>query len=120
MKIKEQKTCKGYYVNMEVLENGDLIMFPTPEAIEEKEYFLSLPSMSALYELLEDFLCNGWGIISPEDIGALTDAPIITNEIDRDDDGHIIHLGDTWWFPNYQIENEIELLLNGKVVFIKE
>src|ERR1700722_17299367 len=56
-----------------------------------------------LYDLLEYHLCKGWEMIRPEEIGALTSAPIISDDVARNDDGDIIEIGSVYWFPNYQI-----------------
>lgn len=109
---------QGYYVNLQTLNNGDLEITPTAQAVEEAERFLQLAPNDALYELLEDYLCNGWAFVPPEKIGALTDSPILTDEIAYGDSGSIEYIGSVWWFPQYQVENEIETLLKkGKVVF---
>ena len=109
---------KGYYVDLRVLDNGDLEITPTFHAREETDHFLSLPTKQALSELFEDWLGNGWEFLRPEQIGALTDAPILTDEIIYGDLGNVEFLGHVWWFPNYAIENEVETLLrNGKVIF---
>jgi hypothetical protein len=60
-----------------------------------------------LLDLLEDWLCNGWEWVKPEDIGALTSAPILRSP-----------RGTLYWFPAYAITCEIEeMLANGEVVF---
>ncbi|MFA6089980.1 MAG: hypothetical protein WC755_09050 [Candidatus Woesearchaeota archaeon] len=110
----------GYYVNLKILDNGNLEITPTPDALAESERFLSLATQIALDELFEDWICNGWGWVQPEQIGALTAAPIITDEFDIDDDGKFIANGNIWWFFNYAVENEVEnLLKNGKLIFTK-
>jgi len=59
--------------------------------------------------LLEDWLGNGWEWVKPEDIGALTSAPIL-----RSPNGMI------YWFPNYAITCEIEeMLATGHVDFVE-
>jgi hypothetical protein len=60
-----------------------------------------------LLDLLEWQLCNGWEWVEPEDIGALTSAPIL-----RSPNGKI------YWFPNYAVTCEIkEMLEKGEVRF---
>lgn len=63
---------------------------------------------AALYALLEDHLCTGWEMAPPEDIGALTAAPILSDEIVRDDDGRVTEAGRVYWYPDYQVRDEIE------------
>lgn len=71
-----------------------------------------------LCDLLEDHLCNGWEFIQPEEIGALTSANIISDEVTRDEDGNIIEIGKVYWFPDYQIRSEVDDLAdNGEVFF---
>lgn len=71
-----------------------------------------------LCDLLEDHLCNGWEFIQPEEIGALTSANIISDEVTRDEDGNITKLGKIYWFPDYAIRLEInELADTGEVFF---
>ncbi len=71
-----------------------------------------------LEDALEYHLCNGWSMIQPEEIGALTDAPIIGIDVQRDDQGKLIHVGRAFWFPNYMVEDPLKTLLKkGTVVF---
>jgi hypothetical protein len=50
----------------------------------------------------------------------LTNSPIIGYNCSFDfDDGNNLLEGDCYWFPNYQIENPFETLLNkGSVIFL--
>lgn len=84
--------------------------------VEEKVW--SKGTDSILYDLLEDWLCNGWEWLAPEEIGALTSAPILSDEVERDDFGKIVKLGRVYWFPNYAVECELETMLaEGEVFF---
>ena len=58
--------------------------------------------------ILEDHLCNGWEMVPPEDIGALTASPILSDEILRDDEGRIVEAGRVYWYPDYAVRDEIE------------
>lgn len=60
--------------------------------------------------------------VQPEWIGALTDAPILTDNLLFPDKGDptITPESKVWWFPNYMIESFAEtLILDGRVVFTK-
>lgn len=47
--------------------------------------------------------------VYPENIGALTDSPMITDS-----------LNNYWWFPDYQVRDEFkELAEGGEIIFIK-
>jgi hypothetical protein len=63
------------------------------------------------HDLLEDHLCNGWEMVPPEDIGALTSSPILSDSAVRDDDDKLTSIGDVYWFPEYQVKSELEELL---------
>lgn len=71
-------------------------------------------------------LCNGWEWLAPEDIGALTDAPILSNCMSRDDDGTMTAHSECgrecgiFWFPNYMVEDPLETLRDkGEVFFTR-
>jgi hypothetical protein len=58
--------------------------------------------------------------IMPEDIGALTGAPMFTNELTYTDNGKPEVTGDVWWYPGYEMLNFSEILrTEGKVTFTK-
>ena len=76
----------------------------------------SIDTDSTLYGLLEDHLCDGWDRIRPEEIGALTSAPILSDECSRNDEGEITSTGVVYWHERYQIESAAnELLTAGHV-----
>ena len=60
-----------------------------------------------------------WEFVRPEEVGALTDPPIIAecDGIERDDDGELTAVGKVAWFPNYMVADPWEALRNrGRVV----
>jgi hypothetical protein len=71
---------------------------------------------AALCALLGDHLCNGWEMVPPEDIGALTAAPILSDEIVRDDEGRLTEAGRVYWYPDYAVRDEIEELRRDLVL----
>lgn len=74
-----------------------------------------------LAEMLDVCGFSGNGVlypIAPEDVGGLTDAPMMSNGVEFPDEGGRIVYGDVWWFPNYQLENFANTLLEqGHVTF---
>jgi hypothetical protein len=63
-------------------------------------------------------LCNGWTWVGAEQIGALTGAPILSDEVETNEDGDIIHCGVVYWFERYQVESPVQTLLEkGEVTF---
>lgn len=111
----------GAYVDL-VKEAGDLdirlsargrIEFADIEAIRD-----TLGTHEALYRLLEDHLANGWEMVQPEEIGALTSAPILSDEIERNEEGKITSADRVYWYPSYQVSDVIaELRAQGMVLF---
>ena len=104
----------GFYVDLRKTAGGDLEILLNrngrrhfPEIREQRDAF---GINAALYALLEDHLCCGWEMVPPEDIGALTSAPILSDEINRDDRGQVTRAGRVYWYPDYQIRDEIEEL----------
>lgn len=56
--------------------------------------------------------------VSPEHVGALTDAPILSDDVTTEDDGTVRVKGRVWWFPQYESTSFAETLLEtGRVVF---
>lgn len=79
--------------------------------------------IASLVELLEAYQWRGNGNlydVFPDDVGALTDAPMLSNEVDFCEDGEIIVVGIVWWYPDYAVSNWLDVLIkNGNVVFTK-
>jgi hypothetical protein len=102
----------GFYVDLEKTDDGNLHIALTKEGsaefgtiVEERNKF---GIHAALCTLLEDHLCNGWEMVPPEDIGALTTAPILSDDIRRDEDGNVAEVGRVFWYPDYAVRDEIE------------
>ena len=74
--------------------------------------------------LLESHSTNGsWNLVDHENIGALTDAPIIADISPvTNDNGEIVYYDNTqfFWFPEYETIDELEKHLNNEtVIFIR-
>ena len=101
---------------------GNLVITLTPagrEVIAHAEADgQNIDSDVFMADLFEQPLCNGWEPVRPEEIAALTSAPIFTDEAERDDHGQLVKVGRVYWFPNYQIESPVQTLRDkGEVVF---
>ena len=98
-----------------------LMLVPTKLGVEEARELLGRNNpIWALSEMLEYAMGNGWDFVPPEDIGALTDAPIISQDGFVDDDGHWKPSGpDAKVFAHmdYQVENPVETWASGNGVF---
>jgi len=110
------------YTNFNVLPNGNLCIELTDEGKEEIEDLWSnhpeWNDYDILRELIEHQLCNGWSWLNPEDVGALTEAPILSDGASYDDDGAMEVYGKVWWYPNYMVD-ELSVVLHddGKLIF---
>lgn len=88
--------------NLKITRTGD---FRPIEQIRDAEGI-----NAALLALLEHHLANGWEMVPPKDLGALTSAPILSDEIERDEDGQITAAGRVYWYPDYAVRDEIQEL----------
>lgn len=110
----------------EVLPSGDLkIKVLTEDGRDELRGWMQKDPRE---EIVLSEMCEymGWSgnsqlcTVAPEWIGALTDAPILTTDVDYDDNGDVsVHPDNkVWWFPNYMVEDCIKTLVEeGEVVF---
>jgi len=104
----------GAYVNLEKTPSGKLEISLTQRGREEFKEFERLRDRfgihQALLEVLADHLGSGWDVVRPEEIGALTSALILSDEVERDEEGQLVSVGYVYWNPRYQIDDEIEEL----------
>ena len=112
----------GTYVDLEKIPNGRLRISLTNEgrhAIDEFERIREeLGIDAAIRELLEDHLSGVWEEILPEEIGALTSAMMLTDDVERDDEEQITRIGRVYFNPYYAVMDEIqELRERSCVVF---
>jgi hypothetical protein len=71
-----------------------------------------------LGDVIEGMLANGFQWVQPKDIGALTDAPIISDEADFDDFGDLVKIGRVFYYADYQVKDPVEVLYEkGEVIF---
>lgn len=115
-------------MQFEITANGALRLFcVTNEDVEAvREYMANAPSGACiddhvLANILED---EGWPgndklyQVAPEWIGALTNAPILSDDVRFMDDGTAEVLGRVWWFPQYQVVGLADQLLKAREVFL--
>lgn len=115
-----QDTFHGQYVDLEKTGSGDLRILLNATGRTEFELIGEIREKlgidAALVELLEDHLCNGWELLRPEEIGALTSALLFSDEVDRDDFGEVRAVGRVFWNPDYAVCDEVEQLRDKHVV----
>jgi len=112
----------GTYLDLQKTSNGTLKISLTDDGRHALGRFERIRDQSgidaAIRELLEDHLCRGWEEILPEEIGALTSAMLLSDDVQRDDDGRITRIGRIYFNPNYQVMDEIrELRERSCVIF---
>lgn len=106
-------------VHTNVLPNGDLEISLVPGEDYDWDHLMRHGSDDALHELLAHERGYGWDVLSDGDIpGALTSAPMISDDVSVEDDGTKVIYGTVWWFPRYALEDPVETLRDkGSVVF---
>lgn len=117
----DKKATQGHNSSTwKILPNGDLeISFGDFDLAEIKERVSEGDtSDNLMYEMFEHVIANGLMWVAPEDIGALTSAPILSDG-DVNDNGSLDFGGSNiWWYPNYAVTSPMqEIAETGKVVF---
>ncbi len=121
-KTADTESFSTYYgtVNMSSDEHGVTLSagddFDTDELAKDLE---EKGEIALTYDFFEDLVSNsGWNHVSPEDIGALTEAPILGDDVNYDDHGNLEGTGNIYWYPNYQIRSYFEdLIEEGETFF---
>lgn len=116
----------------QILENGNLMLIADSFDIEDlkelkEEHGEHFPADSIEIEFLQDLTSNSelqW--ISPEEIGALTDAPILgirrgDNEFEEgESEGDSEEITQAWGWMDYQVKSlQEELLEKGYAILTK-
>ena len=108
-----------------ILPNGNLLLTLEADDVEPVTDILDRLGDQDHLLLAELFEYAGWpgnGVLYPvlpvHVVGALTDAPIISDQVDYEDDGTVNVSGKVWWFPQYELRNFCrDLLEDRKVIF---
>lgn len=108
-----------------VLPNGDLKFNLTGDDLAYAQCEVASGRFRDVGDLVCDYDMTANGelyIVLPEWIGALTDAPIFSDELDYcgGDSDRVRSVGRVWWFPDYQILDPMQILLDtGEVIFAR-
>ena len=104
--------------------SGHLVLQSEPEDNELLENLFSQHGHNETEFLSQLFESTGWQAnghlyqVAPEQVGALTDAPILSDELVIDEDGSVATVGKLWWYPNYMVSSMPEILVRkGQVTF---
>ena len=76
--------------------------------IREQRDAFGITPRSTLFWRID--LCNGWEMVPPEDIGAMTAAPISPTRSPGTTTGAATEAGRVYWYPDYQVRDEIKEL----------
>lgn len=104
-------------------DNGNLCITLLPEGRGcIKELREDHPNMSddeIFLELAEYQLCNGWSLVAPEDIGALTGAMILSDDVGWNEEGKIVACGTVYSeIDFYQVRSTLSVLeAEGEVIW---
>ena len=103
-----------------ITNNGNLqIICDTETQQELVELGDNIVQDCHMYDCFESIICNGLSWISPETIGALTDAPILS-EGNLDDNGNYTNDLPVYWYPNYMVRSPLEDLRDYcQTIFVK-
>jgi len=109
------------YLKIEELPDGSLKLTLTEDGREFLEESQANGWKNVWWELLEQTSCNGsYAATDANEVGGLTDSPMILNYKDTEDDGSVLLHDDNklWWYPEYQVIDEFkELLTEGFIIF---
>lgn len=113
-------------IDIELTKQGDLKLIANQDAREYIAEALTENKShdSIMCELLETYACNGsYTFFSAGDANpfvGLSDAPCIAEAMDYDCEGNATIQGDFWYYTDYMLESELQLLVTcGSVVFTK-
>ncbi len=112
----------GKYTEFERQPNGNLRIELLEEARDDVQEIASqeLTADSKLAQVIEWQMSNGWSFVRPEDVAALTDAPIITEDIETDNQGNVLRVGKVYWYPQYDVSDPVaKLLEDGYIDFVR-
>jgi hypothetical protein len=97
------------------LENGDLRLSLIEEQKENLEEVVNNKNLSDFSKLLcatESYWANGWGVTFADQLHQLSEAPVIVEELTREDDGSITVHGKAWYQSDYMIRSAAETILD--------
>src|SRR5947209_4430378 len=78
----------------------------------------SIDNDTTFYDLLEEHFSGEWDWVQPDEIGALTAAPILSDDCTRDGSGILTHVGTVYWYESSPVSSPVrELFDNSHVDF---
>lgn len=109
-----------------ILADGNLKIEPSDEEELEAIRELSEEELNQdkfMFDFFEDITCNGLSWVLPEQISALTDAPILSDrmpDLEKGEFGELDKDALIWWYPNYQVRSPLQDIREyGSCIFNK-
>lgn len=99
-------------VKFEII-GGNLVISPRLDDQLDRE---ELAEATDFLDVIEHQLCNGWAIIPPEEIGAMTSGLLLSEDTEYYDSGRVKSFGHVYWHKMYETVNELEELKAGRSV----
>src|SRR5579859_839485 len=99
----------GKYAEFDKQPNGTLriTLLEDERGSVEEIAAQEITADSKLAQVIEWQLGNGWSFVRPEDIASLTDAPILTEDIETDNQGTVLWVGTVYWYQQYETSNPV-------------
>jgi hypothetical protein len=111
------------YTEFSITPQGDLQIALTTAGKKKLENLMEQTGWNddeIFLELIDEHLMNSWRIIPPEQIRALRDLIILSNTVQYDKEGDIVHIDSAFWHPNDVLGVVSKSLLQrGYVIFEK-
>lgn len=102
-------TETGEYICLETTKYG-LKFTLTNEGREYAEELEERPYNEIFDELFEDHYSNGWELLYPGEVPALTDADMLTDNAVRDDMGELVSVDHFYYDEHYQVRSTVQSL----------
>lgn len=67
--------------------------------------------------IVAEALHERWSFIRPEEIGALTDSPVLATEVCYDSKGNLEYYDKVCWYPGYELRDWLVELQAGSTIF---
>lgn len=122
MGLKRYETQVGLWTILTKTPEGKLEIKLTRDGREEIDEFqqkaAQMGSTALFLDMIADHLECGWETVRPEEIGALTDALILSDSVRRDDNGNLESVRRVYWDSRYAVRDPIdELAREGFIEF---
>jgi hypothetical protein len=107
-----------------ITEQGDLRINLTSQGQTDLERLLTQHpdwnDADIFMELIDSQLASGWYVVPPTQIRARTLSLVLTNSVTYDEHGDIIHIGEAYWYPNYDQESYATTLFKEGQLILKK